>query len=90
VSDEPGAVGQVLGMVRSLLPAVRIERLQSKYPTDDDNVWFIKSDETEVQIDTHPDGRPPFVIEGDLPGQRRETSGVSEAVELILGWLGNL
>jgi hypothetical protein len=85
VSDEP-AVEQVLGAVRSRLPSVRIERLQVKHPGDDDNLWFITSNETEIQIETHPGGCPPFLIEGGLPDQRRKTSDVSEAVELILGW----
>jgi hypothetical protein len=29
-------------------------------------------------------GRPPFLIEGDGRGQRRRTSGVREAVDLIV------
>jgi hypothetical protein len=70
------------------LPTIRIERLKVKHPADDDNVWFIKTDgRFEVQLDSDPDGKPPFLIEGDLPDQRRETAKVEEATNLILNWL---
>jgi hypothetical protein len=75
--------------VRSRRPTVRIERLQVQFLADDDNGWFTRSNEIEVQIDTQPGGRPPFLIEGNLLGHRRETSDVSEAVELILRRLGS-
>ena len=82
------SVESVFEELRRQLPTIRIERLKVKHPADDDNLWFIKTDgRFEVQIGSHPDGRPPFLIEGDLPDQRRETSQVEEAANLILNWL---
>ncbi|MDQ3643706.1 MAG: hypothetical protein M3450_20125 [Actinomycetota bacterium] len=67
-----------------------IERLAVKYPADDDNLWLITAGpEREVQIGSHPGGRPPFLIEGDLPDQRHETSEVAKAVDCIVAWLGS-
>ena len=65
-----------------------IDRLLVKYPADDNNLWFIKTEADEVQIESHPDGRPPFLIEGDSPNQRRETAELDDAVGTILAWLG--
>ena len=75
--------------LRRRLPSVRIERLTVKYPADDDNLWFINADaEKEVQIESHPNGMAPFLIEGDSPNQRRETYELHDAVDTILAWLG--
>ena len=76
--------------LRRRLPSVSIERLAVKYPADDDNLWFIKTGaQREVQLESHPDGRPPFLIEEDLPNQRHETSELAEAVDVIVAWLGS-
>ena len=80
-------VDNVFTELRQRLPSVTIERLEVKYSADDDNVWFIKAEAgREVQLDAHPDGHPPFHVEGDSAGQRCETSRVEEAVELIIAW----
>jgi len=82
------SVETVFAALRQRLPSVTIERLQVKYPADDNNLWFIRADASpEVQVGTYPDGLSPFLIEGDSPGQRRETSDVGEALDLILAWL---
>lgn len=84
------SVEAVFAELRRRLPSIRIDQLAVKHPADDDNLWFIKAEvDREVQLDSHPGGRPPFLIEGDLPGQRQEATEVSEAVDLILRWLGS-
>ncbi|MFI1097829.1 hypothetical protein [Streptomyces sp. NPDC020917] len=56
-------------------------------PGDDDNVYFLgdASVPDRVQLDTWPDGQPPFVVEADA---RVETSDVAEAVAIAVAWLG--
>jgi hypothetical protein len=84
------SVEAVFAQLRKRLPSVSIDQLAVKHPADDDNLWFIKAEaHCEVQIGSHPGGRPPFLIEGNMPGQRQETSEVAEAVDLIVGWLGS-
>ncbi|MDQ3641346.1 MAG: hypothetical protein M3450_07760, partial [Actinomycetota bacterium] len=88
--DTVPSVETVFALLRQCLPSVSIVRLAVKYPADDDNLWFIRADgRREVQIGSHPGGRPPFLIEGDLPDQRHETSEVAEAVDSIVAWLGS-
>ena len=83
-------VEAVFALLRQRLPSVSIVRLAVKYPADDDNLWFIRAGgEREVQIGSHPGGRPPFLIEGDLPDQRHWTSEVAETVDFIVAWLGS-
>jgi len=81
-------IDQVLDELRVRLPGVRIERLQPKWPADDNNLWFIGSGRPpEVQIGSHPGGLAPFLIEGDGESERCETSDVAEAVDAIVRWL---
>jgi hypothetical protein len=92
-TGSPVTVDDVLSGVRARLPDVRIERLQVSHPADDDNLWSTAhggsaSRFSPVQIETHTGGLPPFLIEGDGAGQRYETSGADEAVDVILEWLG--
>lgn len=83
------SVQDVFSELRRRLPEVAIERLAVKYPADDDNLWFIRTEaEKDIQIASHPDGRPPFLIEGDSLNQRHETSELDDAVATILAWLG--
>lgn len=79
----------VLGAVCARVRGVRIDRLTTKHPADDDNLWFISRspDELKVQIESHPDGQPPFQIEGDGHGQRVEVATVDEAIRVIQAWL---
>jgi hypothetical protein len=74
----------VFAELRRQRPSISIERLRVTYPADDDNLWFGTA---EVQIECHPGGRAPFLVEGKEPKQRRETASVEDAVGLILSWL---
>jgi len=67
---------------------VIIERLAVTNPVDDDNVYFVGDESAvdRVQVDTGPDGQPPFLIEAD---DRVVTSEVAEAVATVVAWLGS-
>jgi hypothetical protein len=85
-----GPVDEVLVAVARRRPEVRIARIWVSHPADDDNLWEFFLPEirySTVQIETHPDGRPPYLIEGNGDRQRLETSSVQEAVDVILSWL---
>jgi hypothetical protein len=41
----------------------------------------------EIQIETHPGGQPPFLIEGPKGEQALETSDLTEASATIVAWL---
>ena len=84
----PTPVKQLFAALRHEDPEIEINRIRVKYPADDDNVWFIRlRSSVEVQIDTHPGGQSPFLIESDPEGQRLETSDLQHAVAVILAWL---
>ena len=83
-----GPIDEVFSQLRELVPGVIIERLEVTHPAEDDNVYFI-DDQHEfdrVQVDTNPDGQPPFLIENEN-GLRHETTDTTEAVTLIRDWL---
>jgi len=64
-----------------------VERLTGTHPADDDNVfWFGTPDNPgRVQVDTQPQGQPPFLIEAE---QRFQTNDPNEAASIILAWFG--
>jgi hypothetical protein len=87
--QRPGAtVETIFAELRGRVPSVRIERLPVMHPADDDNLWFITANGgTEVQIESGGGGSPPFLLEGEAPDQRGETSDVAETVQWIVAWL---
>ena len=90
MSDEhPTAIDVVLDDVRIRLPGVDVERLKVRWPSDDDNLWYIRWNGREVQIESRPEGRAPFLIEGDGQSHRSETSDRMEAVDTIVEWLSS-
>lgn len=76
-----GPLDQVLDAVRARVPGVEVERLVCKWPGDDDNVYWLRSSDVEVQVDTYQDDATPFLIEAD---HRLETASVHDAVEAII------
>jgi hypothetical protein len=86
--DQPITIERLFDELRARLPDVEIERVKVKWPADDDNLWYIRSGgDSEVQIGCRPEGRGPFLIEGDDPRQRVEAAHADEAVDAILEWL---
>jgi hypothetical protein len=81
-----GPLDDVLDAVRAQVPWLVIERLTVTHPVDDHNVYFLgdAEDYNRVQVDTSPNGQPPFLIEGT---ERLETSDLAEAIATIVTWL---
>jgi hypothetical protein len=81
-------IDAVLAAVRARVADARVSRLGVTHPVDDDNVWFIQtaSGAAEVQIDSRPNGQPPFLIETD---QHRQVTAVTveEAIDVVERWL---
>jgi hypothetical protein len=82
-------VDDLLGALDHLSPAVSIARLRVTHPADDDNLWFVRTAtrDHDVQFECHPDGQPPFLVEGG-DGERIEAASVIEAVVAIRRLLG--
>src|SRR5690606_4801797 len=82
-----GPLDAIISALRTEFPDLRVERLQVTHPADDDNVWFVSRPplDGDIQIDTRPDGRPPFLIESDRG--RVSTHDVDEAAGLLRRWL---
>jgi hypothetical protein len=74
-----GDLDFLLERICAVYPDVRVERLTGTHSADDDNVYWLRRGAVEVQIDTAPDGSPPFVIESDFPGSRVHTSDTEHA-----------
>jgi hypothetical protein len=82
-------IDAVFAALHTAVANLRIERLHVSNPNDDNNLWFISAAglPEAVQIDAHPGGQPPFLIEGNGQGQQLRTANVDEAVETIHAWL---
>jgi hypothetical protein len=82
-----GPVDQISMSLRSSYPDVQVERLSVTHAGDDDNVWYISRPtcNVELQLDSMPNGLPPFLLESDTVRER--TDDVREAVELLTDWL---
>lgn len=76
-----GPLDGVLDELRRQHPDLWVERLKSTHSGEDD-VYFIGTADLRriVQVDTGPDGHPPFTIEDD---DRADTSGPAEALNAI-------
>jgi hypothetical protein len=82
-----GPVDELLMALRNSFDGLKVERLSVAHLADDNNVWFITETtrNIDVQLDSMPDGRPPFLLESD--DARTRADDVSEAVEVLSGWL---
>ena len=82
-----GPVDEVFASLRRSFSDLRIERLTVTHPTDDDNVWFLTlhSKGIELQIDSMPDGAPPFLLESDTEQERAEDA--ASAIVKLTEWL---
>ena len=81
-----GAIDEVFDAIRAQVPSLVVERLEVTHPADDDNVYFLGPAPSDlfVQVDTNPNGQPPFFVEAD---DRFETSELSKASATIIDWL---
>jgi hypothetical protein len=81
-----GPVDQVFDQLRRKVPGLIVERLQVTHAADDDNLYFVGDEygRDRIQIETAPNGEPPFLIEN---GGRSQTSDTAEAVIHIDRWL---
>jgi hypothetical protein len=77
-----GPIDQVFDHLRQHIPDLLIERLDVTHPADDDNVYFLGLGEVLdiVQVDTGPQGQPPFTVESD---DRVDTVDPAEAFAAI-------
>jgi hypothetical protein len=79
-----GPVDDLFDQLREHVPGLIIERLEVKYPADDDNLYFLFFADwnkfENIQVETAPCGQPPFLIEN---GGRHETTDTTEAVTLL-------
>ncbi|GAA1788926.1 hypothetical protein GCM10009682_08730 [Luedemannella flava] len=82
-----GPVDDILFALRKSYPGLQVVRLSVSHPADDDNVWFISlpPDGPELQLDSLPNGRPPFLLESDWA--RAQTADIEEAIEQLSEWL---
>ena len=78
-----GPLDDILRSVRARFPDVTVSRLVGTWPADDDNVFWIRRNRVEVQIDTADGGVPPFTVESDEPGSRLDTNDAEAATERI-------
>jgi hypothetical protein len=85
-----GPIDAVFAALRTARPDSHVERLTVTHPADDDNLWYISVPGVpdDVQIECHPEGRPPFLIEGNGADQVVSTSDADQAAATILAWLG--
>ncbi|MFE9694469.1 hypothetical protein [Micromonospora sp. NPDC005806] len=77
-----GPLDDLLDALRQQHPDLAVERLGKTHPADDDNVYFLGLGHVAniVQVDTGPDGQPPFVIEAE---DRVDASSPAEALAAI-------
>jgi hypothetical protein len=82
-----GPIDEVFNALRRSFSDIRIEHLSVTHPADDDNVWFISrmGAGIELQIDSMPNGAPPFLLESD--SGRARTEDASEAIQRLTEWL---
>jgi hypothetical protein len=87
-------VDELISRVQDALPGAKCERLTVTHAADDDNIWWIwigpgprEVGVRSVQIDTAPEGQPPFFLEGDDEGQRLSTDDTAEAAAVVIRWL---
>ncbi|MFB9238454.1 hypothetical protein ACFFWC_23480 [Plantactinospora siamensis] len=77
-----GPLDDLLDALRRQHPTLVVERLGKTHPTDDDNVYFLGLGHVAniVQVDTGPNGQPPFLIEAE---DRVYASNPTEALTAV-------
>ena len=77
-----GPIDDVFDQLHEQVPGLVVERLEVTHSGDDNNVYFIGDQHHAdlIQVDTHPNGHPPFLIEN---GGRHHTTDTTKAVAVI-------
>ncbi|WP_194817258.1 hypothetical protein [Nocardia sp. XZ_19_385] len=85
-----GPVDEIFASLWARFPGLSMRRLWFSNPNDDDNVWRILREDTglDVQVDTCPDGAPPFLLESDY--SQRHVNSADEAVEILVEWFDTM
>lgn len=84
--DTGGAIDDVFAALRRQIPNLLIERLRVMHAGDDDNVYFLGTVDLPdlVQIDTAPNGQPPFTVEA---AERLDTDDPLRAAAAARAWI---
>ena len=81
-------VDRVIENVIALLPDIKWQQLQVKFPADDDGLWFfdLPNARNSVQIESS-NGMVPFIVEHDLTDERYDGATVEEVSAKVVEWL---
>ena len=81
-------IDQIIERIRSECPLVEVEQLRTKFPADDDGIWFFTrpNHPFEVQLESS-SGMCPFLIETDESPERFNAENVETAVTKLKQWL---
>lgn len=83
-----GPIDDIFTQLRAAFSELRVERLSASRPADDDNVWFISiggDQSSEIQLDSMPNGYPPFLIESNHARERADETEL--VVQILSSWL---
>ncbi|BCB83154.1 hypothetical protein Psuf_004670 [Phytohabitans suffuscus] len=82
-----GPLDRVFDGLRATFPELWVERLRVTHAADDDNVWYLgrQGSDLEIQIDSAPGGAPPFILESETALET--VDDVRTALERLSEWL---
>lgn len=83
----PRDIDQLIGHLRTQLPAIEWHQLEVKHPgVDDDGLWFFKLGSRQVQVES-PNGCCPFLVEAEHTTERYTGHTVPEVLVKVAEWL---
>jgi hypothetical protein len=77
----------IVEKVKQRFPEVQVEQLKTKFPADDDGIWYFYLPKTDwIQIES-PYGMCPFIVETHRQNslEARKADSIDEVVEMIVG-----
>ncbi len=88
-NDGIGDTGIAQVLDRLVAAGATVRRLNRVHSGEDVNLWFVTrpDSQNEVQIETPPTGKGPYLVKGNFPGQRMVAVDEEEAVRVITEWL---
>lgn len=83
------AIEKLIGALKSAVPGVEIQQLQTSHPGDDAGLWFVTHPESsvEINVESH-DGEFPFLIENSRNDTRITTTDIDETIMTLRWTLG--